>query len=64
MFDELAQLVNQNTDVLSFQIHSAQELEARKDKDSLSFRFPPENEALSAEEQKEEIQPDNSEENK
>ena len=42
-FDELAALVNNQDDVLSFQIHSAEEISKRNDKETLSFRFPPEN---------------------
>ncbi|MBE6788689.1 MAG: hypothetical protein E7539_03385 [Ruminococcaceae bacterium] len=49
MFDELAELINNKSDVLSFQIHSAQELESKSTDGPLSFRLPPENaEAQSA----------------
>ena len=43
MFDELAELINNKSDVLSFQIHSAQELESKSADGPLSFRLPPEN---------------------
>ncbi len=47
-FDELASLVNNQEDVLSFQIHSAEEISKRDDKETLSFRFPPESNVQNA----------------
>ncbi len=76
-FDELAAIVNSQNDVLSFQIHSAEEISKQSDEETLSYRFPPEEKRSDGEEKAEEnkvaneekpeetknVQTDNSEEN-